>query len=171
MKLVAFASVLACAILAVASTWWEKAWGTYLMSEMSPDGCLRIDSFEPFWVLPSSFHRSAHPDATTHLSIGNAWEAAVFRRLYEHSTGVLLGETPIYDPVQVLNGIHWGESARIGRRQISVNGFELASTDRCSDAVTLGRLEQYYAAKRKSLEAQQELWVRASEGAGNVSSQ
>ncbi len=172
MRVVAFVFALAIGVatLAAASAWWEKAWSTYVMSEMSPDGCLRIDTFEPFWVLPSPFHRSAHPDASTRPSIGNVWEAVVFRRLYEDSTGTLLGETPVYDPVQAFNGIDWGDPNRAGQRQVSVNGFRLATTERCADQVTLARLEQYHARQRRSLEAQQARWTHESERAGTYRS-
>jgi len=39
------------------SDWWERACATYDSSEMSPDGCIRIDTYDPFF-------RYFHPYST-----------------------------------------------------------------------------------------------------------
>lgn len=54
-----------------ASNWWERAYATYDSSEVSPDGCFRIDTYEPFWVLPSMLHRSPNTDPTVRNSSGD----------------------------------------------------------------------------------------------------
>ncbi|HEY4291648.1 hypothetical protein [Luteibacter sp.] len=151
--LVAFFTLVAV-LLYVASNWWEKAWGTYDFSETSPDGCIRVDTFDPFWILPSPFHGLPHPDPQASTRWGALWEAPVFRRAYEASTGTFLGETIVYDPPSAFDGYNWGDERSIGHRVIRVNGFPLAKTDRCADEATLKRLSEYYKSKRE----EQRLW-------------
>ena len=106
-----FLAVVVGALCYQASEWWERAFATYVRSEPSPDGCFRIDTFKPFWVLPSIFHLSPHPDPTVHSSLGQPWENTVFRRAVELSTGEVLGETVVFDPVGPAPLIFWNEPA------------------------------------------------------------
>jgi hypothetical protein len=41
--------------LSQASDVWERAWATHIDTVLSPDACLRLEGFEPFWILPSFF--------------------------------------------------------------------------------------------------------------------
>lgn len=141
-----------------ASDWWERAYATHQSSETSPDGCIRVDTYEPFWVLPSLFHRSPDPDPTIRNSLGRPWEAAVFRRAYEVSTGALLGETVVFDPVGPAAFVDWGQTSKPGRRVLIANQFPLADTDRCSDAATLAKLEAHHVRKREENRAMQAAW-------------
>lgn len=131
-----------------ASDWWERAFATYESSEMSPDGCFRMDTFKPFWVLPSMFHKSPHPDPESDISFGRPWEAAVFVRAYEIQTGDLLGETVVFDPVGPAPLTYWNEPAPPGRRIVYTNQFPLFDSDRCADAETLAKLEAFYELER-----------------------
>jgi hypothetical protein len=126
-----------------ASEWWETALGTYVESFDSPDGCLRIDTYRPFWVLPSLFHNVPHPDGY-HEGYGSNWESPVFKRLYERATGELLGQTIVFDAAFADYGIDWGDPASTGRRVISSARYPLATTARCADAETLSRLQAAY---------------------------
>ncbi|KPW05954.1 Uncharacterized protein ALO41_01734 [Pseudomonas amygdali pv. ulmi] len=46
-----------------ASQWWEKGLAERSGDPIiSPDGCYRLETFKPFWVLPNMFHRKPHPD-------------------------------------------------------------------------------------------------------------
>ncbi|HEY4292948.1 hypothetical protein [Luteibacter sp.] len=140
---------LAAVLLYVASNWWEKAWGTYWHSDTSPDGCIRVDVFRPYWLLPSPFHPLPHPDPETSKRWGVIWEAPVFLRAYEAATGTLLGETIVYDPPSAFDGYDWGNARSIGHRVIKANGFPLATTDRCADETTLKRLAAHYQKERE----------------------
>jgi len=133
-----------------ASNWWERAYATYDSSEVSPDGCFRIDTYEPFWVLPSMLHRSPNTDPAVRNSLGRRWEDAIFKRAYEISSGDLLGETVVFDPVGPANLIYWGETAKPGRRVVFANEFPLFDSDRCSDQATLAKLEAFYEKRRES---------------------
>jgi hypothetical protein len=139
-----------------ASEWWERALATYESSEFSPDGCFRVDTFKPFWVLPSNFHISPHPDPTMPISLGRTWENAVFRRAVELSTGNVLGETVVFDPVGPAPLIFWNEPAPPGRRIVYANQFPLFDSDRCADVATLARLEAYQERKREEDRARQD---------------
>jgi hypothetical protein len=136
-------------VLHFASNRWEKAWGTYQFSEMSPDGCLRVDTFHPFWVLPSPFHLMPHPDPEMNTRRGLTWSTAVFRKAYEVGTGELLGETIVYDPVRATGILNWGNEHMIGRRVMTAGGFDFVDTDRCADEATLKRLGDFYEAEKK----------------------
>jgi hypothetical protein len=142
------------AVLHFASNWWEKAWATYAFSRMSPDGCIRVDTYDPYWVLPSLFHPVPHPDPEAPTRWGIPWEASVFRRAYEVSTGKLLGETIVYDPTVAFNIADWGDPRSIGRRVFTAGGFPFVDTDRCADEATLKRLGDFYKSKRERHERQ-----------------
>jgi hypothetical protein len=133
-----------------ASNWWERTYATYLASETSPDGCFRIDTYKPFWVLPSMLHRSPDPDPTIRNSLGRPWEMAVFRRAYEVSTGRLLGETVVFDPVGPADRNYWNTSRTPGRRVVFANEFLLFDSDRCADDATLAKLETFYEGEREA---------------------
>ncbi|HVI54923.1 MAG TPA: hypothetical protein VM621_07710 [Luteibacter sp.] len=133
-----------------ASEWWERAYAIYVASEISPDGCFRIDTYTPFWVLPSMLHRSPDPDPAIRNSLGRPWDMAVFRRAYEISTGELLGETVVFDPVGPADRNYWNTSRTPGRRTVFANEFLLFDSDRCSDDATLAKLEAFYEQQREA---------------------
>jgi hypothetical protein len=132
-----------------ASEWWERAFANYESSLVSPDGCFRIDSLRPFWVLPSIFHLSPHPDPTIQNSFGQPWENAIFRRAVELSTGEVLGETVVFDPVAPAPLIFWNEPAPPGRRIVYANQFLLFDSERCADVATLTKLQAHRARKQQ----------------------
>lgn len=139
-----------------ASEWWERAFATYVRSEPSPDGCFRIDTLKPFWVLPSNFHVSPHPDPTMPTSVGRTWENAVFRRAVELSTGNVLGETVVFDPVGPAPLIFWNEPAPPGRRIVYANQFPLFDSARCADVATLAKLRAYQERRQEENRAKQD---------------
>jgi hypothetical protein len=146
------------ATLYQASSWWERAFATLESSELSPDGCIRIDTYHPFWITPSIFHRMPHPDPTNRVALGKVWEAAVFQRAYEARTGTFLGESVVYDPVASFNIMFWNESREAGRRIVLSNGFPLLDSDRCADKETLAKLEAFYEKEREESRVRQEAW-------------
>ncbi|HEY4292367.1 hypothetical protein [Luteibacter sp.] len=132
-----------------ASNWWERTLATLESSELSPDGCIRVDTYSPFWVLPSILHRIPHPDPeASPIPLGNSWDYPMFKRAYEASTGNLLGETIVYDATSSFDSMYWNESNQTGRRIVYSNGFPLLDSDRCSDKATLSKLHAYYEKAR-----------------------
>ena len=152
-----------------ASNWWERAYATYDSSEVSPDGCFRIDTYEPFWILPSMFHRSPDPDPMIRNSLGRPWGDAIFKRAYEINTGEVLGETVVFDPVGPANLVYWGDTAQPGRRVVFANEFPLFDSSRCSDDATLAKLEAFYERQREANQPLVDAWrkQRMQEAAGN----
>jgi hypothetical protein len=157
------------AALYEASSWWERAYATFKGSELSPDGCIRIDTYEPFWITPTVLHRIPHPDPESRNDLGMIWNAAIFRRAYEASTGAFLGQTVAYDPSSSFNLMSWNEAREPGRRVVLSDGFPFVDTDRCADAKTLARLEAYHEQRRKENRAMQEAWEEERERANPVS--
>lgn len=141
--------VAACVSIYFASNWWEKAYATHIDSVTSPDGCIRIDTYKPFWILPSMFHKSPHPDPESDIALGQPWGMAIFKRAYEVKTEELLGQTVMFDPVGPASFIEWGETSTPGRRVIWTNQFLLADTNRCADEETLSRLATFYDQERE----------------------
>lgn len=130
-----------------ASNWWETALATRIDSEISPDGCIRMDTYMPFWVLPSGFHRMPDPGSDrphSYLGLGRIWDFAVFRRAYEVTTGKLIGQTEVYDPSFSFTLIYWGDTDTPGRRRVTTNGFLLVDSNKCSDEATLAKLQSWY---------------------------
>jgi len=135
--------------LCQASEWWEREFATLQVSGTSPDGCIRLDNFRPFWVLPSVFHPIPGIDGTYDRP-GMIWDAPTFARAYEASTGEFLGETITYDGAATVGGVYWGDPSKVGQRKIHVGGYPLPPTDRCADAATLAKL--YAARDAKNVE-------------------
>jgi hypothetical protein len=148
--LVAVAVSFAAAILHQASNVWERSYAKFISSEMSPDGCIRVDAYEPFWILPSFLHRIPDTDPSIRHGLGRLWEYPMFKRAYEVSTGAMLGETVVFNASSAHAYIFWNESKEPGRRIVEANGFPLADTSRCADEMTLAKLE---AAEEKEREA------------------
>jgi hypothetical protein len=97
-----------------ASEWWEKALATRTgYTEVSPDGCFRLEGYKPFWVLPNALHSQPHPDPDGVRPFWwlPEWDWPAFYRLYDQHTGKLLSETDVYD-VGNFNGadlgVFWG---------------------------------------------------------------
>lgn len=94
----------------LASQWWEKAFATKVSTEVSEDGCYRLEQYSPYWMFPHAFHPARYPDRD--------WDALTdwygpmlmpdtpgFLRLYNQRTGALLVETHVYDLSLVDTGI------------------------------------------------------------------
>jgi hypothetical protein len=157
-------TVLAIAVLTVsiglyqASTWWERALARKVSSEASPDGCLRLDAYDAFWVLPSVLHRIPSPELDGRYDLGMRWEAAIFVRAYEVSTGDYLGETIVFDPTAGNDFMDWGDPKKPGRRVVTVSGFDLVDSNRCSDPATLAKLGIAVEREREAVRAQRAIW-------------
>ncbi|WP_139382701.1 hypothetical protein [Luteibacter sp. 22Crub2.1] len=123
-----------------------------MSSEISPNGCIRVDTYSAFRVLPSVFHRIPHPDPSLQVGFAKRWHAAVFDRAYEASTGAFLGETIVYDPSSTFDYVDCGDTGKTGRRLVNIGGFMLADTTRCSDAATMARIEAFYERKRNEIQ-------------------
>jgi hypothetical protein len=117
-------TVVGSACLYQASNWWERAFATLGSSELSPDGCIRVDTYKPFWVLPSFLHRIPHPDPEMPLNpFGMPWGYPMFQRAYEASTNTFLGETIVFDAASSFNSMYWNEAEKPGRRIVYSHGF------------------------------------------------
>lgn len=112
-----------------ASLWWEKGLARVESSVASPDGCLRLDSVRPFWVLPSIFHSSTHDETTYFL---RAWTKPLFYRLYDNLSGKQLRETAINDVEPTTDGISWDNGFPDGPRFVSVGSHRLRVEGQCS---------------------------------------
>lgn len=96
-----------------ASQWWEKALAKNLGDpDVSPNGCYRIESYKPFWILPYVFHSRSHPDELGSPEWFPWWGYPVFFRLYNHHSGELISETDIFDFDSTGGAIIWGEGVR-----------------------------------------------------------
>jgi hypothetical protein len=141
------------------SHWWERALATYKSSALSPDGCFRIDAFEPFRVLPSLFHRIPHPDPSTRNNLFIDWELPVFKRAFEVNSGNFLGQTVVYDAAYAYDIDLWNVSDQPGRRVVKVDGFTLFDSDRCADAETLAKLAIGIAQREEAIRLTREAWA------------
>ncbi|HEY4293636.1 hypothetical protein [Luteibacter sp.] len=159
--ILAIVGVAGGATLYQASNWWERAYAPYESSEISPDGCIRIDTYRPFWVLPPRFHRIPDSDPAVHNRLGRQWHYPIFKRAYEITTGTPLGESIVYDPAGQ-KFIDWGDTRDVGRRVVTVNGFPLVDSQRCSDKATLTKLEAHHEQRRQANRPMQEAWEAAA---------
>jgi hypothetical protein len=132
-----------------ASNWWERAYATKTWSETSPDGCFRVDTYDAFRILPSVLHRIPSPDPETRHDLGMRWEAVVFKRAYEVSTGDFIGETIVFDPSAADDLMRWGNPHNPGRRVVVANGFPLIDSTRCSDPATLAKLDAFHKRRQE----------------------
>ena len=104
----------------LSSEWWEKSWATPLSSpSISPNGCYRLETLKPFWILPPIFHRRAHPDEVIKPQWFPSWGYPGFYRLFDHRNGKLISETGIYDLASASGrrvnwGNHWGHEVTTG---------------------------------------------------------
>lgn len=125
------------------SNWWEKAWATREDVMLSPDGCFRLETYKPYWILPSIFHPQPWHDGPA--TWGVIWGAPRFYRLYVASTGILIGETRTFD--EHLGGeVTWGGYSfrKGGTRKITVDGYLLARTEHCTDPRSRQLMDDYY---------------------------
>nr|WP_063574049.1 hypothetical protein [Luteibacter rhizovicinus] len=81
------------------------------------------------------------------------WEAAIFVRTYELSTGDYLGETIVFDPTAGNDFMDWGDPKKPGRRVVTVSGFPLIDSSRCSDPATLAKLGTALEREREAVRA------------------
>jgi len=117
LKMIVLGLIVFYVSLWTASQWWEKALGTPDGApDISPDGCVRVQKFRPYWLLPNSFHPQSHPDDLGDRDWFVSWGSPAFFRLYDNRNGELLGESEIYDLVAYGGPVSWGT-----RRYPSVN--------------------------------------------------
>lgn len=93
-----------------ASNWWEK--GLAMQDgepSISPNGCYRVESFKPFWVLPAIFHRKPDPNEDQPSKWFPSWGYPSFLRLYDHRSGYLISETKVYDGASAGGQLDWGD--------------------------------------------------------------
>lgn len=97
-----------------ASQWWEKGLATSTDEIItSPNKCYRIQSYKPFWVLPTFLHPWSHPDKTTNPIWFANWINPGFDRLYDNRNGALIGESEVYDFGRSGGGgVFWGNKLR-----------------------------------------------------------
>ncbi|MFD2640874.1 hypothetical protein [Pseudomonas japonica] len=113
-RLVLLATSLISGGLWLSSEWWETGLAAPLSDPViSPNGCYRLQSFKPFWVLPDTLHRKADPNEDISPKWLPWWEYPGFYRLYDHRSGKLLGESRIYDLEQASGPINWGVSGNV----------------------------------------------------------
>lgn len=106
---VTLAGVLGTSTLWIASEWWETGLATQSGDPLfSADGCYRVETLTPFWVLPGIFHRGLIPPENMHPTWFPAWQSPGFYRLYDQRTGELLGQSQIYDLGFVGGPLNWG---------------------------------------------------------------
>jgi hypothetical protein len=147
------------ACLYLASNWWERAFATLESSELSPDGCIRVDTYSPFWVLPSFLHRIPHSDPEMPPNpLGMLWDYPMFKCAHEATTNAFLGETIVYDAASSFGNMYWNESDRSGRRVVYSSGFLLLDSDRCADEGTLSKLRAHYEKERNNYPARMMEW-------------
>ena len=92
-----------------ASNWWERGWATRLATDsVSPDGCYRIQSFKPYWLLPDTFHRRSDPNEDQPAEWFPWWGYPGFFRLYDHRTEELISETKVHDWDSIVEKVSWG---------------------------------------------------------------
>ncbi|WP_075801942.1 hypothetical protein [Pseudomonas putida] len=94
------------------SEWWEKGLATPLNVTVSPNGCYRVESFKPFWLLPDMFHREHDPNDDREPTWFPHWEYPGFYRLYNHRSGALLGESRVYDLAYASGPLTWGAGSK-----------------------------------------------------------
>jgi hypothetical protein len=152
-KIIALA-VIGGVILYQAQHSWERLFATRVSSEFSPDGCIRVETYTPFWILPSFLHRIPDSDPSVRRGLGRRWEYPMFKRAYEVSTGAILGETVVFNASSAHAYIFWNESKEPGRRIVEANGFPLADTNRCADERTLAVLKAF------EVREQQATWAK-----------
>jgi hypothetical protein len=92
-----------------ASQWWERGLAEPLGEpDISPNGCYRVETYKPFWVLPNIFHRKPHPDGDMPPKWFPVWSYPGFYRLYDHRTNALIAESEIYDLTSASGKLDWG---------------------------------------------------------------
>ena len=114
--LLATAYVIIAMSLWAASRWWEKGLAEKFDGAIiSPGKCYRIDSYKPFWVMPTFLHPWTTPDKQSEPEWFINWIQPGFDRLYDNRSGVQLGESEIYDFGRSGgSGIFWGDRSRPG---------------------------------------------------------
>lgn len=93
-----------------ASEWWEKGLAKKLgHAHISPNGCYRVETFAPFWVLPMMLHRKPDPNNDIPPKMLPSWSHPGFYRLYDNRSGELIGESHIYDLESASGNLYWGD--------------------------------------------------------------
>lgn len=111
-----------------ASTKWERSLGTVRYSRVSPEGCFRLDSVVPYWLLPKLLHPYVDDGRLVVLTL---WDP-VFYRLYDNRTNELLDQTRIYNSELGNGPISWDSGNLDGPRHIAVGLLLISVHGRCS---------------------------------------
>ena len=126
--LVSLVAASACSLIWFASTKWERSLGAVRYSRVSPEGCFRLDSVVPYWILPKLLHPYVHDGRLVALTL---WDP-IFYRLYDNRTGELLDQTRIYNSELGNGSISWDSGSVNGPRQIAVGVMLISLHGRCS---------------------------------------
>ena len=93
----------------MSSQWWEKGLAKRQGEpDISPNGCYRVETYKPYWVLPGILHRKPDPYGDIPLQWFPLWSYPGFYKLYDHRTNALLGESAIYDLTSASGPLDWG---------------------------------------------------------------
>lgn len=93
-----------------ASEWWEKGLATPVEDkQFVSNDCAYVQTFKPFWVLPNILHPKRDPNGDIPQQWLTGWGYPGFYRLFDSRSGVLLGETDIYDLEHSSGGL-WEDS-------------------------------------------------------------
>lgn len=112
------------ASLWIGSQWWEKGLADNLGdSAISPNGCYRVETFRPFWLLPDMLHRVAHPDTEVSPYMLPPGGYPAFFRLFDNRNGTLISETDIYDLEAASGSLYWGQATgKVSAGMIDIGG-------------------------------------------------
>lgn len=106
------ASIIIATGLWAASQGWQKSLATYLSdSVVSPNGCYRVETLKPFWVLPSMLQPARAPNNDMPTKWFQVWGYPGFYRLYNHQSGELIGESEVYDLEYTSGPLYWGSKS------------------------------------------------------------
>jgi len=117
-------------LVAFAPIWDERNDAKVLYSEISPEGCFRLDTLSPSWIMPTIFHPFSHDGTTNYFT---SWQPT-FHRVFDLRSGELIGETDIYDADLVSSHAWWDGGYPDRARFLSAGPFHISLKGKCSSA-------------------------------------
>jgi hypothetical protein len=84
-------------------------------------------------LLDPSIHFSQPAEPEQRCGICYTWRGPGFYRLFEVSSGEFLGESIVFDRGWGDGRINWGDWDAKAQRSVWMDGFLIATTDKCSD--------------------------------------